>query len=243
MMNIFAIGDLHFSFKNRIVPGEWEKVDEYKTMNIFGSEWEEHYRKIYKHWHNKIKNDDLVLIPGDISWASDLNELKPDIDFIESLPGKKVFVKGNHDYWWQGISKVREAMPEDFYMIQNDSYRFKDLSIAGSRGWIPPNSFQFSEHDEKIYKRELIRLKLSLKTIKNSNTRLVMLHYMPVNENHNKNEFIELMLKYKVDICIYGHLHGKKAHQNRISGEKWGIDFKLVSADFLKFNPELIFSI
>ncbi|MFW5991894.1 MAG: metallophosphoesterase [Halanaerobiaceae bacterium] len=239
-MNIYAIGDLHLSFEEKVIPGKWDQVKEYKTMNIFGDNWEEHYRKIYLNWKESVGNKDLVLIPGDISWAKDLDQIEYDIDFINHLPGKKVFIKGNHDYWWQGISRARSVMPDDFYLLQNDSICFGNICIGGSRGWIPPNNIKFSDHDQKIYKRELIRLELSLKTIKSNTKKIVLLHYMPVNENHEKNEIVQLLVDFNIDICLYGHLHGEEAHQNKISGTRWGIEFALVSADYLNFNPKLI---
>lgn len=237
-MKVYAISDLHLSFKEKIIPGDWEKVEEYKPMNIFGEKWEKHYCRLYENWLNTVNNDDLILLPGDISWATTVEELKPDLDFISLLPGQKVFVKGNHDYWWQKIGQLRTIFPEDSYLIQNDSVSFGKIGIAGSRGWIVPNKISFTERDEKIYNRELIRLQLSLDTLdERVEYRIVMLHYMPVNEEHQYNELIELLQSYQVDLCIYGHLHGAEAHSNRLEGNKWGIDFHLVSADFLNFVP------
>lgn len=237
-MKVFAISDLHLSLKNRIVPGEWEKAEEYKPMNIFGEKWEKHYYHLYKNWLEVVNDEDLVLLPGDISWATTMEELEPDLDFIRLLPGQKVFVKGNHDYWWQKIGQLRTVFPEDCYLIQNDSVTFGRIGIAGSRGWIVPNNIYFTERDEKIYRRELIRLQLSLDSLANNvDYKIVLLHYMPVNEEHQYNELIELLENYQVNLCIYGHLHGEEAHANRIEGKKWGIDFRLVSADFLDFTP------
>ena len=241
-MKVYAIGDLHLSFKDYVIPGKWEEVEEYKSMEIFGENWHQHYKKIYDNWLKLVKSDDIVLIPGDISWATTIKEMEADIDFIKKLPGKKIFVKGNHDYWWQGITTLREALPDDFYLIQNDSLSFGKLAIAGSRGWSAPNTYQYDERDQKIFDRELIRLELSLKTIKEAEKIIVMMHYMPVNEQHQDNELIALLKKYNVDICIYGHLHDSESHQNRLKGENWGIDFKLVSSDFINFKPELILS-
>ncbi|MFW6306833.1 MAG: metallophosphoesterase [Bacillota bacterium] len=236
-MKVYAIGDLHLSFKDFVNPYIWDKVEEYKSMSIFGDNWNEHYKKLYYNWNEVVSNNDVILIPGDISWATTLEELKPDLAFIDMLPGEKVFIRGNHDYWWQSINKLRGIFPDNTYLIQNDSLKFGSLAIAGSRGWITPNEYQFSEHDYKIFKREIIRLELSLKSIKNADKILVMMHYMPVNDSHQYNELIELMQDYNVDICIYGHLHDQESHKNRLNGEKWGIEFQLVSADFLDFSP------
>lgn len=242
-MNIFAIGDLHLSFKDRVVPGLWNKVVEYKPMNIFGDIWDKHYQKLYENWQETVNEEDIVLIPGDISWAQNFEEVKFDLDFINLLPGKKIIIKGNHDYWWDGIGKVRAIIPDKFFAIQNDSINLEGVSIAGTRGWIVPNENQFTEHDEKIYNRELNRLELSLKTTKKSDKLIVMTHYMPTDENHTRNEFIDLMIDFNVDICIYGHLHGAPSHKTRLTGEKWGIKFFLVSSDFINFTPEIILSL
>jgi len=239
-MKIFAIGDLHLSFKNPVTSDRWDDVEEYKPMSIFGDKWLEHYRKIYSNWRSTVGKEDIVLIPGDISWATTLEELKPDIDFINKLPGKKVLIRGNHDYWWQSINKLRSVLPDNFYLIQNDSKRVGEIVIAGSRGWTPPNDYEYTDHDQKIFDRELIRLELSLKTIKTAKSIIVMLHYMPVNENHQYNQLIDLLKKHSVDICLYGHLHGQRAHQNKLEGSKWGIEFHLVSSDFIDFKPDLI---
>jgi|SRR5690554_2280042 len=236
-MNIFGIADLHLSFLKKVVPGKWEDVEEHKSMDIFGKTWEKHYRQLYENWLATVKEDDLVLIPGDISWANTLEEARYDFDFINILPGKKILIKGNHDYWWQGINRLRSSLPDNFYLIQNDSLKFNNITIAGSRGWLVPGSKDFSEHDKKIYNRELKRLELSLDTVSNaSRMQIVMLHYMPVNEKHEKNEIIELLINRNVDICLYGHLHDE-AHQIRLEGRKWGVNFQLISADFTGFKP------
>lgn len=241
-MKIYAIGDLHLSFEKKVEPTNWQDIKEYKSMSIFGDSWEKHYKRIYYNWQEVVSSDDIVLVPGDISWATTFDETNYDFEFISKLPGKKIFIRGNHDYWWQSINKMRLLVPEDFQLIQNDSVSIKNVSIAGSRGWLAPNQNKYTEKDEKLYKRELIRLELSLKNITENNRKIIMMHYMPVNEKHEKNEYIELLQQYNVDQCIYGHLHGAEAHEISINGSKWGIDFKLVSADFLDFKPELIYN-
>ena len=137
----------------------------------------------------------LILLSGDISWATTMEELEPDLDFINLLPGQKVFVKGNHDYWWQRIGQLRAVFPENCYLIQNDSVSFGRIGVAGSRGWTVPNRISFTERDEKIYKEELIRLQLSLDSLPGRDTeyKIVLLHYMPVNEEHQHNELIEIL--------------------------------------------------
>lgn len=240
-MRVFAIGDLHLSFTKPVDPGNWETTAEHKPMGCFGNGWEHHYRKIYHNWLQQVAREDLVLIPGDISWAMKLPETHYDFDYIAKLAGTKVLVQGNHDYWWQSISKVRAVLPSGSYALQNDSIAFGDITVAGTRGWLCPNDRQFTEHDQKIYRREVLRLEMSLQSIEERRRWLVvMFHYMPTNDRHEKNEFIELMQQYGVDICIYGHLHGQAAHNMRLPDEKWGIKFHLVSADFLNFCPKRI---
>lgn len=244
-MKIYALGDLHLSFLEEITGVKKIKQDKIKLkkpMDKFGQKWKKHYRKIFFNWTEEITNeDDIVLIPGDISWTMELKEAEPDLNFISQLPGTKIMIKGNHDYWWQSISRIREFLPDNIFALQYDSFCLQSVAIGGTRGWVVPNENEFTDHDHKIYKREVNRLQLSLESIQDDYENLIiMFHYIPVNMAHERNEFIDLMSEYNVDTCIYGHLHGKEAHQNRLEGEKWGIEFKLVSADFLDFTPELL---
>ncbi len=243
-MNIYAIGDLHLSLKNKINPDNLKEVKQYKPMDCFGEKWFQHQSQIYNNWQNMVKENDIVLIPGDISWAMNLEETEYDFDFIDKLPGKKILLKGNHDYWWQSITRVREKLPENTQAIQNDSIIIENIAVAGTRGWICPNNEKFTTHDQKIYNREINRLKMSLDSLnKEYRYLIVMFHYMPVNENYKKNELIEILIEYGVDICIYGHLHGDEAHQKRLPQKKWGINFKLISSDYLDFKPELVITV
>lgn len=231
-MKIFAIGDLHLSFG---MGGR-----EYKPMNIFGDEWEGHSTKVHDAWKGKVGPEDVVLIPGDISWAMTLEEFLPDLDFIASLPGRKIMTKGNHDFWWQSVSKVRKILPEGIEVIQNDHVMLSPgLYVAGTRGWKSPGEPEFTDDDLKIYRREVQRLELSLAGIPEKAEKIAMLHYPPCNYAHEKNEMVEVLERYNVHRCIYGHLHGR-ARRKALSGEKWGIDFRLVSIDEVGFSPELI---
>ncbi len=241
-MTVYAIGDLHLSFKEEISEKNWNSIEEYKPMDCFGERWNKHYKKIHKNWKKIVKEKDIILLPGDFSWAQKLEEVKRDFPYLSLLPGKKVLIKGNHDYWWQSISKVRSQLPANTYAIQNDSINLHNISIAGTRGWVCPNDEEFSEHDQKIFRREKLRLEMSLDSLeKKEDILIVMFHYMPVNKEHEKNELIELLISYDVDICIYGHLHGEDAFDIKLPDNKWGIKFYLVSADFLNFAPQLIY--
>ena len=237
-MKLFALGDPHLSFD--------AEGNEYKPMGIFGDGWQNHGEKIRMHWLELVQEDDVVLLPGDISWAMTLEEFQPDLDFLATLPGRKIIAKGNHDLWWDSLSKIRKILPPSFDVLQNNSFVFGDTAVCGTRGWMCPDTAEdgipvFSDpHDEKIFQRELGRLKLSLDSIPKSVThKIVMLHYPPVNGKFEKSALVELMEQYGVEQCIYGHLHSY-AIQNALHGEHWGIQFQLVSADALQFTPKLI---
>ena len=142
-MGLYAIGDLHFSTENP------------KPMNIFGDNWDNHEKKIADNWNETVEDGDTVLVLGDTSWAMNLNEAKADLDIIESLPGKKIFIKGNHDYWWSSLSKINAAyQSEDMNFIQNGYFTYGDYAICGSRGWLCPNEVKFDSNDMKIYRSE-----------------------------------------------------------------------------------------
>ena len=225
---IYAIGDLHFDSSEK------------KPMDIFGDNWIDHKDKIILDWEKRVGDDDLVLIPGDISWALKLNEAIVDLKLIDSLPGKKIFVKGNHDYWWEGISRLKALGLDTIEFLRNSSYIYKNMAIVGTRGWTSRDSDGFDESDEKIFKRELLRLEASILSIgKEVDKKIAMLHYPPFNNKLQPNEFVDLLRAYKVDICIYGHLHAD-GHKYAIEGLVEGIDFHLVASDYLDFELKLL---
>jgi predicted phosphohydrolase len=206
-------------------------------MDIFGDRWVRHHEKIRNEWQQTVAADDWVLLPGDISWAMRLEEAKPDLEFLGELPGRKIIIRGNHDYWWSTISKVRKILPPGMHAIQNDSILIGDIAICGTRGWNCPGGHDFGEHDQQIYEREVSRLELSLQTAdRRAKEKWVMLHYPPVNEKHQDSGFLETMRKHSVTVCIYGHLHGD-GHRNALLGERDGIRFQLASSDYLNFKP------
>lgn len=227
-MRIFAIGDMHLG----------QGVN--KAMDVFGKNWDAHADHIACNWRNVVTNDDLILIPGDISWAMTLAEAQPDLAFIDALPGKKVMIRGNHDYWWNGISKVRNALPESILAIQNDAISFANhVTICGTRGWVLPSHPKYNHvEDESIYLREIGRLKLSLEAAKKISTEklIVMMHYPPLSVEGVSTPFTELLELYKVDLCIYGHLHGG-AIRYGFNGEKNDVRYLLTSCDALAFQP------
>ncbi len=242
-MGIFAIGDLHLSFDKRIA----------KPMDIFGKMWENHGEKVKGYWLDCVSENDIVIIPGDISWGLKLGEAMADLEWIHNLPGKKIITKGNHDLWWTSISKLNELF-SDIYFLQNESIGVSNLNsikgnilsdkekgifICGTRGWICPGTEGFSEHDEKIYLRELLRLQMSLDDAKNKGAKeiIVALHYPPTNDKHQLSGFTRLLSEYNVKTCIYGHLHGKDTFARGLQGTLNGVEYKLVSLDYLKCKP------
>lgn len=226
-MKVFAISDLHLS----------AKAD--KPMNIFGGNWNNHFDKIKEDWQNKISDDDIVLMSGDFSWAMTLNDAMFDFDAMKGLKGKKVMIKGNHDYWWSSISRIRERMDNNFYILQNDSIKIGEYVICGSRGWSTPGSIDFNSSDEKIYLREAERFRLSLKAaekLKTDGDKLIcMIHFPPFNAKRESSVFTELFENYKVDKVIYGHLHGKESRTDLVINKN-GIEYFLTSCDKLDFK-------
>lgn len=228
-MNIYAIGDLHLSGSVN------------KPMDIFGDKWQDHNTQITQNWERVVGEEDVVLIPGDISWAMTLDEALVDLELIHQLPGQKIFIKGNHDYWWQSVSQLN-ALYDEMYFLQNTSYSIGDYGICGSRGWVCPGEVEMDKHHTKIYNREAKRLELSLEHAKKSGCKemIVMLHYPPTNEKKESSLFTRLLEKYPVTHVVYGHLHGEASFNNSLRGMHQGIDYTLVSADAISFCPHKI---
>ncbi len=226
-MKVFAISDLHLSGLAS------------KPMNVFGAEWEGHFEKIKADWREKVTDGDVVLIGGDTSWGMKPEEGYYDLQSLASLPGKKVFVRGNHDYWWSAISRVREAAPDDsFYFLQNDCVKFGNLLIAGSRGWTCPGCTDFTEHDEKLYLREAERFRLAFREVRacreEGDRLVVLMHYPPMNVKREPTLFTELFEENGVEKVVFGHLHGATYYP--IKSEREGIWYYLTSCDKLKFS-------
>ena len=224
-MSLYAIGDLHFSTAVN------------KPMNIFGDNWENHEKKIIDSWNSKVNKNDTVLIVGDTSWGINMDEATFDLDIIHNLPGKKIYVKGNHDYWWTTVAKLNKLY-EDMSFLQNNFYSYNEYAICGTRGWICPNDVKFTEDDEKIYKREAHRLKLSLDAAKKAGFEkiIVIMHYPPTNDKLEPSLFTDIYEEYKVEKVIYGHLHGKESFKMGLEGIREGVEYKLVSCDYVDFN-------
>ncbi len=230
-MQIFSISDLHLSGKTD------------KPMNVFGSGWENHFEKIKKDWQDKISQEDIVLICGDISWGNILEEGLYDLNSLKDLKGKKVFIRGNHDYWWNGITKLRRNAPDDtFYFLQNDCVKFENVIICGSRGWTCPGSSDYTDHDEKLYLREAERFKLCFKEVEkmraDSDRVIVMIHYPPFGVKLQETLFTKLFAREGVEKVVFGHVHGENYFPFRTV--KDGVEYILTSCDKVNFSLQKI---
>ena len=231
-MKIFAISDLHLS----------NSCD--KPMDIFGGNWENYTEQIQENWKKLVADEDLVLIAGDISWAMKLEEAIDDLKWIDELPGKKIIIKGNHEFWWSTISTVRKSLPSSISAIQNDCLRVNNFLICGTRGWtVPEHGKQLPAEDEKLYKREVERLKLTLASMqkqrKPDDIVICMMHFPPYNMTKEDSNFTNLLEEYKVDKVVYGHLHGKLVNMDKVF-VKNQITYYFTSTDHINNTPVLI---
>ena len=226
-MNIYAISDLHLS----------ATAD--KPMNIFGGNWDGHFEKIKRDWVSQVKDEDVVLIAGDISWAMKLEDALIDLRSLADLPGKKVFIRGNHDYWWNGITRLRDSAPNDsFVFLQTDAVKIGEFVIVGSRGWTCPGSIDYTEQDNKLYLREAERFRLAFKDaekLKADGDRLIaMIHYPPFSLKNESTLFTELFELNGVEKAVFGHIHG--AAYFPLKTERRGVEYILSSCDKLAFK-------
>lgn len=224
-MALYAIGDLHLC------------LGAPKPMDIFGGSWVGYMDKL-REGMSRITDEDTTVLLGDLSWALGLEQAKEDFAWIDEIPGKKIILKGNHDYWWSTASKFYKFCDEhgfcNQFILNNNHYVYEDWAICGTRGWFFEEE-RSGQHDEKVFKRELIRLETSLKSAEDR-TKIVFLHYPPKYKGYECPEILELLKKYDVRRCFYGHLHGP-SHGLAVEGLWNGVDFRLVSADYLNFQP------
>ena len=242
-MNVWALADLHLSFGVAN-----------KSMELFGPAWKNFTEKIETAWRDLIKDDDLVLIAGDISWAMKLENALPDLAWIDKLPGKKILLKGNHDYWWPTNAKLRAALPPSIDFINNTALLIGDIAIGGARLW-DTYEFNYADHidfvenpkarekpkdldeDEKIFARDLTRLDSSLAQLDASaKTRIALTHYPPLGPEMQPTRATKILEKHNIDICIFGHLHNLKK-DSKLFGNLGGIDYICTSADYIDFTP------
>ncbi len=227
-MAIYAIADLHLSLGTD------------KPMDVFKG-WSDYVTKLETNWRRTVTKSDTVVIAGDISWAMHLDECHNDFTFLNSLPGKKIIIKGNHDYWWCTRRKIETYFTENNFdslsILFNDSFSVDSKAICGTRSWL----FEDGEHDEKIAKREKGRLIASIehslkKPLQNTDDIIVFLHYPPISKDAVAKDIIDVLNFYNIKQCYYGHLHGASI-QNAIQGNYNGINYKLISADAINFCP------
>ncbi len=247
-MTVYALSDPHLSFG---VPK--------KSMEVFGPLWANYTDKIETHWRAMVKPEDLVLIPGDISWATHLEDALVDLDWIDKLPGTKVIIKGNHDFWWESPKKLKAVMPPSIHFIQNDVFNWQGITIGGARLWdteeynfgsyihfqenpraqkkAPEEFAAQKEQDQKIFERELQRLELSLKKLDpKAKTRIAMTHYAPISADLKPSRASQILEEHNIQICVFGHLHNLKKDA-KLFGEARGVKYLLTSCDYLDFIP------
>ena len=231
-MSLYIISDLHLA----LFPG----AD--KPMDPFGPRWTDHVSRLEKAWNEEIGGEDTVILGGDLSWGLKLSEAQTDLDWIHARPGKKILLKGNHDLWWNGITKLN-AMYEDMHFLQNDHVHREGVYIYGSRGWLTPDNDDFTPEDEKIYRRELLRLENSLREARAAREEegddpiIAVLHYPPVSDIRRFSGFQQLFEDYGVKDVYYGHIHGEEGFEKAIKGEYHGVTYHLTSLDYLNCRP------
>lgn len=225
-MSIFVIGDLHLSFTVN------------KPMDVYGGEWINHEARVKEQWLQLVEPEDTVILPGDLSWGLKLSEAMEDLAWIDALPGQKVLFKGNHDLWWTGINKLNSLF-DTLHFVQNTSYTADNITICGTRGWICPGDSEYTLHDEKIYRRELMRLRMSLEEGKKQQGAEILgvLHYPPTNDRLKGSGFTDLFEEYGVKTVVYGHLHGAAVYYNGLSGVRNRVEYILTSCDKLHCTP------
>lgn len=224
-MKIYSISDLHLDIFNT------------KPMDIFGPVWHDYLDKIIDSWNSLVTDEDVVVLAGDLSWAMKLEDAEKDFEFLTKLKGKKIIIRGNHDYWWSSLSKVRSKLPENVYALQNDAIKIGKYIFCGNRGWLIPEGKFNTEENQKIYAREVIRLELSLKSAKKLQTEneeiIFITHYPPFNNKVEPSEYTKLLEKYGVKKVVFGHLHGY-VNPKMIYNEINGIKYYLTSCDAVK---------
>ena len=227
-MALYAIGDLHLC------------LGAPKPMDVFGGAWTGYMDKL-KEGMSVIGQEDTTVLCGDLSWALDLPSSKADFEWINEIPGRKIILKGNHDYWWSTVAKFNkfcaEHQFENMFILNNNCYEYGDWAICGTRGWFFEEE-RSGEHDEKVFRRELCRLEASLKAAGEKN-KMVFLHYPPRYKGYECREILDLLKKYEVRRCYYGHLHGG-SHKLAMEGQWDGIEFRLVAADYINFQPAAV---
>lgn len=229
-MSLFVLGDLHLCMS-----------DPSKTMSVFPG-WEDYQERIEKNWLEAIKPEDTIVLAGDISWGMSLEQALPDFRFINELPGKKIILKGNHDYWWTTLRKMTDFFSENgldtLNILHNNHFRHDDYGICGTRGWVNmPGEVQ----EEKVLRREVQRLETSIKSAVSAGLEpIVFMHYPPIFASNFNYDILEVLYRYRIKDCYYGHIHGRSAHALCVTNTYDDINFHLIAGDYVQFQPELV---
>lgn len=229
-MSLYVLADLHLCLG-----------DPDKTMSIFAG-WQDYQERIEKNWRELISDEDTIVLPGDISWGMSLSEAAPDFKFIESLPGEKIIIKGNHDYWWTTKKKMEDFLQNEgcgsIKILHNNHFSFGKYGICGTRGWV---NMPGESQDEKVLRREVQRLETSIKSALAENLEpIVFLHYPPIFATNFNYDILEILYRYKVKDCYYGHIHGRSAHELCVTNTYDDVNFHLIAGDYLQFVPEKV---
>lgn len=229
-MSLYVIGDLHLCL-----------CDPSKTMSIFAG-WDNYQQKIEENWLNTVKAEDTVVLAGDISWGMSLQQAAPDFEFIHKLPGKKIVLKGNHDYWWTTMKKMEDFLKENGFdsisILHNNHYQYGEYGICGTRGWV---NMPGEEQDEKVLRREVQRLEASIKSALNAGLEpMVFMHYPPIFASNFNYDILEVLYRYNIKDCYYGHIHGHSAYGLCVTNTYDDVNFHLISGDYLQFMPEKV---
>lgn len=232
-MSLYVIGDLHLTFS-----------DPSKTMEVFPG-WENYQERIEKNWLETVKPENTVVIAGDLSWGMSLQQAEPDFRFINGLPGRKLILKGNHDYWWVTKKKMETFFAENGFdtlnIIHNNHYAYENYGICGTRGWVNGTDGSRDVQDEKVLKREVQRLETSIKSAVGAGLEpLVFMHYPPIFASNFNYDILEILYRYNIKECYYGHIHGRSAHELCVKNTYDGVNFHLISGDYIHFMPEKV---
>ncbi len=226
---MFALADLHLSLNGD------------KPMDRFGEIWINHPDRIRENWDRLVQAEDTVLLPGDLSWGRNLVDAEPDLAWIGERPGRKLLLRGNHDSWWVGQAKMARILPEGCTSLQNDSHEIGNWVVVGARGWTAPGDPYEKPGDDKVFARELERLRLSIadadRRFGRERPRLAMVHYPPLMEGRPETEVVPILRRAGVTVCVYGHLHGAEDHALAVRGLRDGIHYHFVACDAVGFSP------
>lgn len=229
-MSLYTIADLHLCFS-----------DPAKTMSIFAG-WENYQERIGENWRTIVSDEDTVVIAGDVSWGMSLQQATADFRFINELPGKKIIIKGNHDYWWVTMKKMEEHLAAEGFdtikILHNNHYAYENYAICGTRGWV---NMPGETQDEKVLRREVQRLETSIKSALSADLEpIVFMHYPPIFATNFNYDILEILYRYNIKECYYGHIHGRSAHELCVKNTYDGINFHLISGDYIQFKPEKV---